>query len=86
MTLRLRRLAVFAPALGLAVILLLSTRGHTQPAAGPGSGSAEAPAEPKAPVEKGPRPQKVFVGIYLKGCVDRSQTTATDRPFYLLFR
>lgn len=89
MALRLRRLAVFAPAIGLAVVLLLSTRGHTQPTgSGSAAGSAETPAEPKAaPVEKGPRPQKVFVGIYLKGVpwIDL-KTNSYLIDFYLWFR
>lgn len=94
MRLRLRRLAVFLPALGLALVLLISTRGHTQPA-GSGSAAADAPKEPptktpkdpEKPVVKGPRPQKVYVGVYLKGVpwIDL-KTNSYLIDFYLWFR
>ncbi len=62
---------MFAPAIGLAVVLLLSTRGHTQPdPPAPGSAQGSAAIKPidskPAPVEKGPRPQQVHVGVYFK--------------------
>lgn len=91
MSLRFRRLAVFAPAIGLAVVLLVSTRGHSQPAgSGSGSSAVAAPDAPKKedkPVVKGPRPQQVFVGMYFKAVpwIDlKSNTYLVD--FYLWFR
>lgn len=91
---RLRRIALFLPALGLAVVLLIATQVRAQqPTGSAGSGSAagsatEAPAKPEAPAPvKGPRPQKVHVGMYLKAIpwIDlKSNTYLVD--LYLWFR
>ena len=85
---------MFLPALGLAVVLLISAQGRAEQTAGSaGSGSAtdagsSAPAEPKAsPPVKGPRPQKVYVGMYFKAVpwIDlKSNTYLVD--MYLWFR
>ncbi len=97
---RLRRLALFIPAMGLAIALVVTATVGAEPAVAPPEPDKGEPAPPAADqppppppepaepeVPKGERPQKVFVGIYLKEVptIDlKSNTYMAD--FYLWFR
>jgi hypothetical protein len=85
---KLRRLAVFVPAMGLALALIIIAQARaTEPAADQPPAEAEVAPPPPPPPPPGERPEKVYVGIYLKEVptIDlKANTYLAD--FYLWFR